>query len=155
MISNSGNVGIGTPNPLSKLHVAAGSADALELEGGIAVSGPTNNRAAFQLTATSAIYNLGSSPGSSNRASFLDAGVYLRIDNAFTDNNPNAIILLTPIEGLSSNNVTPISPAVFYESSVGKWFIKNTVQYTGNTLTNQNESISSGQSFNVLVIRSY
>jgi hypothetical protein len=134
-INSLGNVGIGTELPASKLHVTAGSSTALELEGGIKVSGTAANRAAFQITASAG-----------NLVSFIDGGVYLRINSAYANNNPTCMIFVTPIGGSTSGNPTSgISPAVFYDNFYNAWFIQNRKNSTDGSITN-------GQTFNVMIV---
>jgi hypothetical protein len=130
-IANSGNVGIGTDAPLSKLHIVGGTGNALELEGGIRVSG--SSRAIFQITADA-----------SNLSDFFDGPQYLRISNTFANSNPTAILIVTP--EVTESVITVITPAVFYRTSNGRWYIKNQANVSGS------QSVLAGQKYNVMVV---
>jgi hypothetical protein len=124
-----------TTNAAGRFANAAAGGNAIELQGGIKVSGTAANRAAFQITANSG-----------NLVSFIDAGEYLRINSAYSNNNPTCMIFVTPIGDLTNGNPTSgISPAVFYDNFYNAWFIQNRKNSTNGSITN-------GQTFNVMII---
>lgn len=135
-INNSGNVGIGNEFPTSRLHVNAGSATALQLEGGVRVSGPLADRAAFQVTAsTSNLLALPDGEFSYN---------VLQLDNTFSNNNPTCMIFITRV----SDGVIPptFNYSVEYDIASGRWRIRRAGN-TGGAL-----SIQSGEMFNVMIV---
>ena len=98
----SGNTGMGTNAGTARLTVNGGAQNALEISGGIKVSG--NNKPAFQLTvdASNLIYSL-----SSDLIGF-------KIDNVFCNNDPNALIFITPVGTINAL-------AVRYNVNIGRW----------------------------------
>jgi len=59
------------------------------------------------------------------------------------------MLFVTPVEQyLSGGNNTAfaVAPAVFYDATSQRWYIKNTANTTGE------ESIFSGQQFNVMIV---
>ena len=59
------------------------------------------------------------------------------------------MLFVTPVEQYltGGNNFTPaVAPAVFYDATSQRWYIKNTANTTGE------ESIFSGQQFNVMIV---
>lgn len=106
MNTNTGNirVGYGSPNA-SKFAIGATSAnDALEITGGIKVSG--TNRAAFQLVASS-------SNTSSDKHSII-------IDHPFANGDPNALVFISALNYNTSNGLS-----VFYDPALAKWTIRH------------------------------
>ena len=98
-----GNSGFGTDAGAAKLAINGGSGNALEIGGGIKVSG--NNKAAFQLTidATNRY-----PPG-------VGSTVWgFTIDNALCNNDPNALIFITPVQYKKTFSVD-------YNAGTGKW----------------------------------
>jgi hypothetical protein len=117
---NNGNTGFGNFPTTAKLKVDGGGGNALEIAGGIKVSGA--NKAAFILTAdNSNLSGLG----------FVDPhGV--RIDNALSNNNPTAIILVTQVMTGPPTIVIPSSgtltsdigaPIYVYYHTDGYWYV--------------------------------
>jgi hypothetical protein len=154
-ILDNGNVGINTVAPTVKLdvvgktRVAQGAGDnaALEIAGPIMISGV--NKAAFVRTVTAADVQISS--------------YSVIIDNPICNNDPNAIIIIT------SRGETPVW--VDYDASINKWKLyTGGFHITGHTMASvrtcgdicvthkipgmANNGFSSGDKFNILVIKS-
>ena len=59
------------------------------------------------------------------------------------------MLFVTPVEQylFGGNNIAQaVAPAVFYDATSQRWYIKNTANTTGE------ESILSGQQFNVMIV---
>ena len=112
-ILTNGNVGIGTSAPTSKLQVVNAAGNALEISGGIKVSG--NNKPAFVLTCDATNLTDNYNPPVNYVPGNNYHGVY--IDNALSNGDPNAIILITSIDYAAPFTVS-------YDTNVGKWKIK-------------------------------
>jgi hypothetical protein len=128
-----------TTNAAGRFANAAAGGNAIELQGGIKVSGTATNRAAFQLIASA-----------SNLTTLApDFGSVLRIESPLSNNNSTCMLFVTPVEQyLSGGNNTAfaVAPAVFYDATSQRWYIKNTANTTNE------ESILIGQQFNVMIV---
>ncbi|MEO6556113.1 MAG: hypothetical protein ABIN92_01255 [Ferruginibacter sp.] len=102
-----GNTGFGAEAGTSKVTINGGSDNALEIDGGIKVSG--NNKPAFQLTvnAANALFwgNI-----------YTDKAYGFTIDNALCNNDPNALIFITAVGGERTKIFS-----VMYNAGSGKW----------------------------------
>jgi hypothetical protein len=135
-VNNSGNVGIGVLDASSKLEVVAGSGIALELEGGIKVSGAAANRAAFQITASEGNLVTLSDP-------FGDVSISaLEIDNIFSNSNKTCMIFVTPVLDTPAAVYSVKSLGVYYNPSNGRWHITKQV----------GSGLQVGEQFNVLIV---
>jgi hypothetical protein len=141
-INSSGNMGVGTELPQSKVHIVAGASNALEFEGGIKVSGAAANRPAFQVT----------TPAAPNATNYIlitgseipPSGFYLRLDNQFCNNDPNCLIYITAV--ITAVGASAGSYSVVYITSTSggltanRWYI-----YSGTSFNSRQ--------FNVLIIK--
>jgi hypothetical protein len=154
-IKGNGNVGIGVNNPASKLTVNGGTGNALEIQGGIKVSG--GQPAIFQLVATD--------------LNLSDKNIYgyyesVTIDNIYCNNDPTAIILITPLVNRSGVWVQ-------YDTAINRWKIRfelpvfpsgfQNIDYAGcsgpcQRITNiilgtHNFGFSKNDKFNIMVVK--
>jgi hypothetical protein len=118
-INNTGNVGIGTEGPNAKLHVVAGSANAIEFEGGIKVSGTQANRAAF---------NVAPVPLTTQCIDCLTEFQYweLTLNHPQCNNNPNCLIFITVVR----NGFTGVN-SIRYDNPTGRWKIRTDYDLLG------------------------
>ncbi|HQW01117.1 MAG TPA: hypothetical protein PLV75_04975 [Saprospiraceae bacterium] len=103
----------------TKLNKTDSNPIALDINGGIKVSGTAP--AAFRLIANSSnMYDdtLGLS---------TDYCRYIRIDNAYANNNPDALIMITPLE--------PSPVCAWYYVEDGYWYIRSALQWRFGGLT--------------------
>jgi hypothetical protein len=127
-VATNGNVGIGTTTPAAKL----------EVNGNAQVDGTL---AANYLRAPGAGINSGTYAFIQRAVSTNTFNFYTVINNPITDNDPNAILIITHNFSADTNseNVTPVG--VFYNAP--KWTIIN----------EDNSPMALGRAFNVLVIK--
>jgi hypothetical protein len=120
-----------TTNAAGLFANTAAGGDAIELQGGIKVSGTSANRAAFQITAAfSNLVLIG--PNEFSNA--------LVIDNANANNNQTCMLFVTRVDNNSLAGEAAVS--VIYDSATGKWRIRKS----------SNGPIAVGEVYNVLVI---
>ncbi len=105
-ITNNGNIGIGTIDPKAPLHVFGGLGTAIQISGGIKVSGL---KSAFQLTidANNAILVGGIGDNKNDITGFV-------IDNILCNGKPDALIYVTAVANTLNTYVT-------YNASTSKW----------------------------------
>jgi len=105
-IANNGNIGIKNTNPQATLDIT----------GSIRFSG--TNPAAFKLTLKgNMMYN------GSGAAAVIDSanGDYVRIDHPMCNNDPNAMLVVSPVTGKSMR--------VIYDDTNGYWYLVNDFPY--------------------------
>jgi len=105
-IANNGNIGIKNTNPQA----------ALDIGGSIRFSGA--NPAAFKITLKGIMMYNGTGP-----AAAIDSsdGEYVRIDHPMCNNDPNAILVVSPVTGKSMR--------VIYDNANGYWYLVNDFPY--------------------------
>jgi hypothetical protein len=105
-ITNNGNIGIGTNDPKAPLHVFGGLGTAIQISGGIKVSGL---KSAFQLAidVDNAILIGGIGDNKNDIRGFV-------IDNILSNGKPDALIFVTGVDNSLNTYVT-------YNASTSKW----------------------------------
>jgi hypothetical protein len=122
MNTATGNVRLGALPNDSKLSIENSGGIALEVSGAIKVSGPV--RPAFQLVV-----------GPGNQSDFEDGDAKgVIIDNPLSNGDPNAVILLMPVQFLHAVEIKTV-----YDVSIGKWKIRNNVNYMLSGINNASE----------------
>lgn len=105
-IANNGNIGINNTNPDAQLVVngstrliqGAGDSAALEINGALKVSGASSF--AFTITASGNMLDQSLNPTTNNAIA-----KYVRIDHPLANNNPDAILMVTPVKDAFSMGV--------------------------------------------------
>ncbi len=136
-IANNGNIGINNNDPDAKLAVngrtklvqQTGDSAALEINGGLKVSG--TNSFAFTLSALGNMLDQSLDPTTNS-----PIAKYVRIDHPLANNNPNAILMVTPINDA-------INMGVRYQTTsanTGYWHLRPSsftrlVAFTATTLS--------------------
>jgi hypothetical protein len=105
-IANNGNIGVKNSDPKASLDIG----------GNIRFSG--TNPAAFKLTLKGIMMYNGSGP-----AAVIDStnGDYVRIDHPMCNNDPNAMLVVSPVTGKSMR--------VIYDDTNGYWYLVNDFPY--------------------------
>jgi len=105
-IANNGNIGIKNTNPQA----------AVDIGGNIRFSGA--NPAAFRITLKGTMMFNGTGPSAAIDSS---NGDYVRIDHPMCNNDPNAMLVVSPVTGKSMR--------VIYDNSNGYWYLVNDFPY--------------------------
>lgn len=125
----SGNTGLGVDAGAAKLTIYGGAANALDISGGIKVSG--SNKPAFQLMVNAANQIISSTSHDGNQITGFV------IDNALSNNDPNAMLFVTPVATANNRNIKAF--AVEFNSGTGYWQVNAYIPgYTSVGWTNEN-----------------